>query len=260
MDSTNSGSFIKYLSLIIALSAISLVSKAEQKLILLTEHYPPLNYVKNGELAGAGVEVVNEIRSALRANTSIEVMPWKRAYLKATGTQNVGIFSLVRSPEREKAFKWVGPIAAKRYGFYGLKTKDFAISQISDVTNYRIGVQTGSRLESYLQEKNVKSVQSVTSPEQNMAKLLIGRIDLWYTSYATLMAFAQADSKEAELFQEVLVTEKELLYIGFSPLTADNVVSQWQDAYEKLYSSGRILNIYKRRNELHMYPELAFNN
>ena len=257
MNSTNSGSFSAYLTLAITLTVLSFYSRSEQKLTLLTEDYPPLNYLEKGKLAGAGVEVVNEIRTSLRVDVPIDVMPWKRAFLKATKTKNVGLFSLVRSPQREKLFKWVGPIATKRYAFYGLKNKLFDISQIADVVEYSVGVQTGSRLESYLQEHKVENVQAVTSPEQNMAKLLIGRIDLWYTSYATLIAYAKAASEEPESFQEVFVTEKEQLYIGFSQLTADEVVDRWQNAYENLYSSGKILEIYKQRNELYMYPELV---
>lgn len=260
MISTQIGLILKCSLLAMLLSAFAFRASSEQVLTLLTEDYPPLNYLNEGKLTGAGVDVVTEIQTLLKSKVKIEVMPWKRAYLRASGAEKIGIFSLVRSPERERLFKWVGPIATKRYAFYGLKSEELYASKIKDLTSYKIGVQIGSRLESYLEEQGFANVQAVNSPEQNMSKLLVGRIDLWYTSYATLMAYAKAASKGPELFREVFVTEKEQLYIGFSHITENALVDNWQRAYETLYTRGVIYEIYQRREELYMYPDFVPQN
>ena len=49
-----------------------------EKLTILTENLPPLNYVENGKLVGSSVEIVEEIQRRVGSVEPIQVYPWAR--------------------------------------------------------------------------------------------------------------------------------------------------------------------------------------
>ena len=127
---------------------------------------------------------------------------------------------------------------------------------MKDLSVYRIGVQSGSRRESFLRENAVSGLQPVISPEQNMGKLLLNRIDLWYTSYDTLLVYAQAESIDPGQFKEVLFVRHDALYIGFNHQTPDAVVARWQKTYKELYFEGAIKGLFELGGVVNLYPDL----
>ena len=95
---------------------------------IYTEDSPPGNYSLNGKPAGMAVEIVREILNRLGEDVDIEIVPWARGYGIALSRPNVALFSTTRLPQREKLFKWVGPLYSQQWGFYakrgsGLKIK-----------------------------------------------------------------------------------------------------------------------------------------
>lgn len=230
---------------------------ADQQITLVTEDYPPLNYLNDGQLEGASVDIVRAIQNRIGEPGPIEVMPWKRAYNLAENNPNAAIFSIARSTKRESLFKWVGPIATKKYALYGLAERNFSVNDLQDVKEYVIGVQSGSRREEFMREIGVKRLHSVILPEQNMGKLLLGRIDLWYTSFDTLLAYKQ-ETQNLKDVEEVFVVKHDRLFIGFNQNTPEPEVNKWRKAYEQLYNQDLIKSIFEKRNELHLYPKVEF--
>ena len=54
--------------------------------------------------------------------------------------KNILIYSIGRSPEREKLFKWIDIISPYEVYFYKLKSrKDISIKNLEDAKKYRIG-------------------------------------------------------------------------------------------------------------------------
>ncbi len=57
----------------------SLPARCEE-LIIVTEDYPPLNYIENEVLVGPSVEIVKAIQKDLNNKVDIAIMPWARGY------------------------------------------------------------------------------------------------------------------------------------------------------------------------------------
>ncbi|MBL4909233.1 MAG: transporter substrate-binding domain-containing protein [Alteromonadaceae bacterium] len=228
----------------------------EQLILLVTEHYPPLNYIKAGKPMGSAVEIVQAIQDKLNSNTPIKVYPWKRAYITTTSKKNTAIFAIARSAKREKSFKWVGPIATKSYSFYSLPNNNIQLSSIKDAKNYIIGVQFGSISEEYLQAQQFKNVHSVTNSKQNLRKLLSNRIELWYVDSANLAEQLKLMSVPISRLKKVLTVTNEQLYIGFNTQTSDDIVNLWQNTYQDLYQQGVIKKIYQQHHLLALYPKI----
>lgn len=246
----------KRLKLLLIMVSMAIVAPAfsQQNLKILSEDYPPLNYMEKGQLKGAAVDVVNLIQQQIGSEIPIDVLPWKRAYLIAESEPNIAIFSIAQSQQRENKFVWIGPIGTLKYGFYGLAEREFTLSSIAQVRELRIGVQGGSRQEEYLNTQGLKGLQPVMLPTQNMGKLIKGRIDLWYTSYGTMSAFAKASNLKLNTIHEVFVVNYEDFYIAFNRHSSKALTDKWQEAYKFLYEQGKIKEIYQKRQEEHLFP------
>ena len=80
------------------------------ELRLLTEQAPPTSFLRDGQPEGYAVEVVRELIRRTGSQARIELLPWTRAYFLAKSEADTGLFSVVRTAEREALFQWVGPI------------------------------------------------------------------------------------------------------------------------------------------------------
>ncbi len=100
---------------IILCVAISLVlcglaiARDVDKLIILTEEYPPDNYMENGKVVGDSTEIVVEILKRIGSKLTrqdIRLVPWARAYGEALNDKSTIVYSIGRTTEREHLFKW----------------------------------------------------------------------------------------------------------------------------------------------------------
>ncbi len=239
---------MKKLVIILALLMVLGVGSAfaQTEIIMLTEDFPPLNYVEKQAPIGPSVEIVQAIKTKLGLKTKVKVLPWKRAYNKALNEKDTCVFSTTRTEKREKIFKWVGPLAEKRYVFYAAKSSHLKVASLEDAKKYKIGVQMGGVSEEFLKSKGFSKLDTAATPEKSMKKLNVGRVDLWYTSTTTPIALAKKTGIDLADFEEVFVVKKSLLYIAFNVGTSDEVIKQWQDAYDELSKSGTIKAIFDK--------------
>ena len=92
----------------------------------VTEENPPLNFTRDGQVAGVSTAVVREMATRANLTSDFTVMPWPQAYARAQESPEACVYSTVRSPERASLFQWIGPITRGewslfgRQGYYGL--------------------------------------------------------------------------------------------------------------------------------------------
>lgn len=223
---------------------------------MLTEDFPPLNYLQNGKLVGPSVEIVQAIKNSLGVNNSIEVFPWKRSYKMALDNPNTCVFSTTRTKARENQFKWVGPLAEKRYVFYALKKSHIKINSIDDAKKYLVGVQLGGASADFLKDNNFKQLDFAVKPLVSLKKLIHGRIQLWYTSTTTPIVLGQQNKISTSELEEVFTVKSSQLYIAFNNKTSDSVIKEWENAFNKLYKQGEIKSIFGKYHLESLYPKI----
>lgn len=84
---------------------------------IITEDYPPQNYLDNGTLKGGSVDLIEEVFHQLGSDinrSSFQVLPWQEGYNLTLVTPDTMLFSTVRNPGRERLFLWAGPIMTDR--------------------------------------------------------------------------------------------------------------------------------------------------
>ena len=138
-----------------------------QTIHLKTEHYPPFNYdlsrAEEGTgVGGAATKIVKELMRRSGYDYTLNLVSWKRAFGAAKDEKYNAVYCIVRTPEREKLFKWVGPIAENNYVLLSDSHREVSIGQFEDLKNYTIGAYRGSAGESFIKNANISNKKKET--------------------------------------------------------------------------------------------------
>ncbi len=211
----------------------------DSEIIIVTEDYPPLNYLdEDGNIAGTATEMVRAALGQLDWDAEIQLFPWARTYDMALEQENVFIYSITRTEEREDLFKWVAPVAYENVYLYKLKDRDdLNINALDDAKDYMIATvadyftEQGLISHGFAIDENLNSV-----PDQSMSisQLFEGRADFWIGGaegdvLEQIVSDAGYDVNDIEvalLVEEMSAT----LYIAANINTADELVQQLRDA------------------------------
>jgi polar amino acid transport system substrate-binding protein len=228
---------------------ISPVASTAVELTVLTENLPNLNYIDNGKLVGYSVDVVKEIQRRTDSSDEIKVLPWARAYNMALKDENTVLFSVTLTDERKDLFKWICPLITKRDILIALKDSDLSINNIEDAKRVdRIGTIRGDSKERLLLDLGFRNLEPVSSEQQNLNKLMLGRIDLWVNKQPGLKATCEQAGIAYGVIKEVLHLRERDLCIAFSKATPDSVVAAWQTAFDEMNQDGTIERMQSKWN------------
>jgi polar amino acid transport system substrate-binding protein len=153
--------------LLIWLMLVGPASAAEWTFV--TEDFPPFTFpaVKLGpadagaqRAGGPLAEVVQAVCARLGRECSITVHPWRRALHLAEEGQVDGIFTVVRSAPRERAFHISRMLVKSRYSIFARRETSFVYHQPSDLAGRMIGVY-GPSGTSYILSQRLTPVDDV---------------------------------------------------------------------------------------------------
>ena len=241
---------MKTLHLVGAVLALLLLDRsaaAAETVTAVTEDAYPMSYARNGKVEGQATMLVEETLRRSGVDYKMELYPWARALYMASNENNILIYSIARTPERENQFKWVGEIVPIKYSFYKLRDRqDIAVKEMEDAKKYRIGVLKGDLRVKYLNQEGFKDqLEEVSNNSINLKKLEAGRIDLVPISRAGLEGLCHAEGLDCAKFEAVidLGLPPIHLYMAFSKTTPDALVERVQNAYNKLKEEGALQRI-----------------
>lgn len=221
------------------LSVIGTVSYG-QTLRVVTEDYPPYNYMVNGKLSGLSTEIVEAVMQKADFHGKPKMYPWARAYAIALNKKNVLIYSIVKNKKRENLFKWVGPIISSDmiYLYKLKKRKDIQINFIEEAKKYMIGVERDDAFCLSLVEKGFisnKNLYISSNFEQSVKLLCLGRVDLIGGLELNVVYKIQKMGLNLNDFIKAYsLPEKRNYYMAFNKMTSDNIVSLFQQKLDVL--------------------------
>lgn len=165
----------------IFLTLFSFVSQAGTLAVVTTE-FPPFQYSIGDQVRGITTEIVENVIVNAGYKSNIKSYPWARALKLGMKEREVLIYSIVRSPEREKHFKWIGVIAPYKVHFWKLKErKDIKVHSIDDAKHFKSGATIGDIKTDQLLKLGFvagTNLELVASDQQNVRRLFAGKIDL----------------------------------------------------------------------------------
>ncbi len=221
------------------LSFSAVFAQTVDDLILMTEQYPPYNFEEDGQLQGFVVDMLVlmlERMNSTLTRDDIQLLPWANAYNKILKKPNTVLFSISRTPAREKLFKWVGPVPSNKNVFIARKDAQIRIHAIDDVKQYKIGVIRDDVCEQLLVQDGIEK-----SALERVAKTIIlirmldaGRIDLWaYGEYAAKWLIKQHGFTPDD-YEIVYVLKETESYYAFQKDTPDALIQTFQNALDEL--------------------------
>lgn len=207
---------------------------------ILTADLPPYNYIDKGRLKGPVAILISQMLKTLGHNQSISALPWPRAYAMALKGPDYVLFSIVRSPEREKLFKWVGPVARLDDYLFKKRGSPLIIKSLDDAKRYRVGIQCHSAGHQYLRQMGFKKIEvDYSVGGLRMARMLMaGRIDLWVAPISSVRWMAAKSGVDPQALEPIIPIRKQLLYIGFSRSIPDKEVRRWQAVLDQMKQDG----------------------
>jgi polar amino acid transport system substrate-binding protein len=224
-------------------------------LIYLSEDSPPMNYLEEGVLKGAAVDLLEQATQMVGSpvqRSTVRVLPWARAYREAISSPNRVIFSIYRTPDREHLFKWAGPIDTNRLVLVAKKQRKITITTLQELNRFNVGAQREDAAEIHLRNLELGGmVLTLTVTPLQLAKMLVSdRIDVWaggVNGIMTHLALANADPAD---FEVVGTLHQADLYFGFSRNIDDALINEFQQAIDKILSPHNTANLINNPQQL----------
>ena len=248
---------IKRLLLVLASASLLLINGAHAEespdtdLVLLTENFPPYNMAKNGKnfaqdenINGIAVDIVREMFKRADVTYSLTLrFPWERIYKLALEKPGYGVFVMARLPDREKLFKWVGPIGPDDWIMLAKADSKISLETLDQARKYKIGAYKGDAIAETLAKQGLKPI--VVLRDQDNAKMLVsGQIDLWATGDPAGRYLARQEGVNG--LKTVLRFNSAELYLALNKDVPDDVVAKLQAALDQLRKEGVVDDIMAR--------------
>jgi len=214
---------------------------------IYTEDNPPGNFLADEKPGGFVVDLVREILTRLGRSDTIAVVPWARGYNMALTKPNVALFSTTRLPQREKLFRWVGPVYTQQWGFYAKKGAGVQITSMENARRVpRIGTYHNDAKEQFLLKNGFSNLISTNKNVSNVRHLIQGNIDLWVSSDFNMPYIAWQAGVDPNRLERVFAFRSVKNYIAFSMGTPPNVITDWQRTLDDIVRDGTYAEIKAR--------------
>jgi len=243
-------------SRLLSLAMFCLISQqaaAADEVRIVTEEYPPYNMTRGGAVTGLSTDVLRAALAAVGLRGTPQVMPWARAYDTALNGHSVLIYSIARSAQREKLFKWVGAVAPTHWYLMSLSTRHLQLKSLEDARRYQIATVNDEASEQMLIAEHFvigANLQSSGKYALSYEKLKEGRVDLWATTDLNAYYLArQAGDDPARLLEHSLALREldgDGLAIAFSANTPDELVERVRKGLEIVKKNGTYDELLKK--------------
>lgn len=156
-----------------------LFAESEDVIIIGADHNPPFRVLQDGKYNGIYGEMIKEIVKDMNLEVRLKEVPFKRS-INQLKSGEIDIFlALLKRPEREIFLYYCKPYIKNRTdrAFYLRKGQGKRIQSYNDLYGLQIGILRGVRLIPQFDNDSKLIKQSVATHEQNLKKLIAGRID-----------------------------------------------------------------------------------
>lgn len=232
-----------FLAALLGASCMPLLA-APARLYIATENAAPASMSKGNEVTGIDTDKVRELMNRTATPHTIELLPWKRAYAAALQRPDGCVFSTTRTPERERLFKWIGPLAEAEWVLMGRADRSFQLHSLEDARAMRIGTYDGDARDHYLRARGFE-VDPAPNDLLNPAKLLVNRIDLWAASRRPGSRVLARHGWSPQIVP-VLSFNRVRTYLACNLALPDELVERMNAAIEEMERDGTMRQIERK--------------
>lgn len=224
-----------------------------QSLLVVTEDWAPYNYQEDGVAKGFSVEVVQTIARELKVSVDLRFYPSMRAKSVFENTPGAVMITMLRTPERETKYQWVGPLGDSAVYFYKRKGSPLVINTLEDAKKVRsVACRQAGLVYSQLKAEGFTNLDSTAVSGLSVYELLIrGRCDLAVsdTPLGVVYLMKQRGYPVDAVVQTPVAIVEFPAYMAFSPSVPRQEVGRWQGALDRMKASGAFGAILRRYQE-----------
>lgn len=214
---------------------------------MLTDNHPPLHFQQGNELVGFGVDVVHALAERAGDQVHLQQVPLLRALHVATTEPATGVFTVMRTAEREAQYQWVGPLMDVETALYSADNSQQTVRSLQQVANLgRIAVPRKWLAYGYLQQQGLNNVYGVETPEQMMRLARLGRTEFVVADTLSIATLAREEGLAPSQLHYQMPLMKQGTYIAFSLQTDARQVARWQQALDEMNRDGRLEQLKQR--------------
>ncbi|MDD3312578.1 transporter substrate-binding domain-containing protein [Pseudodesulfovibrio sp.] len=210
--------------------------------------YPPLVYKSGDGLCGVAPDVVRAIQAEVDDSNPLVVVPWLRAYELAQSSPRQALFAIVRIPEREALFKWVGPVFSEGDYFFQKRGAGLNIRTLDDARKVaRIAVRRDGYTHQALKARGFGNLDVGPSYDTSYQKLVQGRVDLVLMGERTYYFMVREAGLDPEDFERTdCKLGESSAWLAFSRDIPDETIARWQAVLDRLKADGTYDDILRR--------------
>jgi polar amino acid transport system substrate-binding protein len=227
------------------------ISGAERVISLAVAEWPP--YVSNAlKDYGFTSEIVAEAFTRVGYTVKMSFMPWKRALHKVAEGVYDATYPAYYSEERAQLYAVSQPFFAAPMGFYKRKDRAIAYQNLQDLQAYTIGVVRAYVNTAEFDAAAYLKKDIADDDEQNLKKLLKGRVDLIIIDKFTAQHMLNTRIPEGKALLEFL--EPPLDIKSFHLLVSRNIKNSEQTLHDfhrglqEIVADGTISRILQKHN------------
>lgn len=218
-------------------------------LILVTEEWPPYNYIQDGQVRGFSTDIVRAIMAELGEEHEIRLYPGPRATAVLNAEPYVMGFSYFRTAAREDKYKWIGPLVRDTIYFYKNKRDSRRYKGLADVRVVdSIVVSYGGLVAAQLDALGFENHIGIVKNRDQIRHVLRGRADLLANFTRLGLSYylrSMGEAPDALVPTGVKVLDF-TLNIACSKTIPDAVIARWQAALDKVHATGTYDRIYAK--------------
>lgn len=216
----------------------------------LTEEFPPYNYQQDGQPQGLGYQLAQGLARRIKRDLNVQFLPWARAYRTSLERPNTLLFSMIRTPERESQFHWLGPMDTPKSALYRLRERgDIRLSTLNDVHTYRVGVVRSASFHRWFLDAGFlpEHLDLARDYSQNLQKLLVGRVDLIPGQHSIVHYHLRQLKLPDTVVQPALdLDTQQAIYLALSRKSDPALMRALDQAWTELVASGELAALQAR--------------
>ncbi|CAM4005140.1 substrate-binding periplasmic protein [Pseudoalteromonas byunsanensis] len=204
---------------------------------VFTEHFPPYTVVTDGKAhSGIAYELVKNALDIANINSSIDVIPWARAYELTLTQPNTVLFSMAKTTQRAPLFNWLYKFTTLEYSFYSNRDNDIEISSTKEALNYTTVAIRGSYEETILKSMGfVTGINLVLVTDMSSAWQMLDKRRV-QTIYASHIPDHQHTASKISYFRHNKVVRHQELYVVASLSTPKSTVNKLKEALQMAHA------------------------
>jgi len=173
---------MKFITVMFLMLICSLLFAVE-KIIVVTEEWPPYVYQEDNVKKGFDYEIMISVFEKMGYTVDFNLYPWKRCISMMQNKQADAILDISSNEERKKFMYFPDEkISDSSSVLFCLKGKKYTFNKLEDLKGLTIGTLLGYEYSKEINEANFFKKEEVNNLEQNFTKLEKGRIDLFISN------------------------------------------------------------------------------